>query len=201
MNRKIYFLLIFFISIIFIACDVFPTRIPEDPSNPANNYIPPTTQNMLIENFQSSINSADYNNYINCFSSKSNGQIKEFEFVPSGDVFNLYTSLFLNWHFTEETRNFKSIVSNISSDSKPNLNFSKKEFSEISTDSTVFTADYELNINLKEDSKLTLYSGKILLNIYREPNGLWYISKWNDVQSSNAGNFKTWSNLKVSNSN
>lgn len=194
-------IILLIIGTLAIACDVFPTRSPEEPKHPTNNFIPPTTQNMLIENFQKSINSADYNNYINCFSSKSNGQIKEFEFVPSGDVFSLYASLFLNWSYNNEIRNFKSIVSNIKAESLPNLNLLKKEFSEISADSTLFTAEYELNINLKEESKTNLYTGKIILSVYREANGIWFISKWNDVQNNKTVDFKTWSSLKVINSN
>lgn len=179
------------------GCDVFPTRQPEEPVNPGQSYLPATTQNLLLENFIKSINSADYNNYIKCFACKSSGQIKEFNFIPSGDVFNIYASLFQNWNYNEEIRNFKSVVSNINAESRPNLNLTDKSFSDVSADSSVLTTDYELIIKFKQDNETKTYKGSLILNIYRESSGIWYISRWNDIQSKLYKDFFTWSNLKV----
>lgn len=182
------------------SCDVFPTRQAELPKNNSNNYLLATNQNILIDNFQKSVSSADYNNYANCFSTKSNGQIKEFEFIPSGDINNLYSSLFQNWSYQEEIRNFKSIIGNLNSENKLNLYLLNKEYTDINSDSLVFTSDYELKIETNDEKNSILYNGKLLLNLYRESNGIWFISKWTDLQSS-IPDIKTWSNLKVKYSN
>ena len=68
------------------ACDVFPTRTPEDPINPNSNIIPPTTPYLALDNFINSVNNAEYSNYTQCFASKISGQSKEFEYCDTIDV-------------------------------------------------------------------------------------------------------------------
>ncbi len=190
-------LLIAFLS----ACDVFPTREPEKPNNLHQKFIPATTQNILLENFAKAINTSDYTNYANCLAAKSNGQSKEFEFVSSSDVASIYASLFASWRFSEESRNFKSIIANIKAESNPNVVISKQEFSEVSADSTVLTAHYELFTNFKDENESQVYRGNLLLSIYRETNGIWFISRWTDLQDKNNIESQSWSKLKVKFSN
>lgn len=197
MTSKIYILLALMISLMTVACDVFPTRIPETPIVINQNFTPATTQSILISNFEKSIKLSDYNAYISCFASLKNGQKKGFEFVPSSDVASQYSTLFKNWGAQEEGRNFKSILAHTRSGTKIELSLDGAEFSDINSDSLIYTANYTLSLFAENENKESVYSGKILLNIYREESGIWYISKWIDILINNEEQYPSWSSLKV----
>lgn len=197
-NRAI---LIILLSLFATACDVFPTRTPETPIVINQNFTPATTQSILISNFEKSIKLSDYNAYISCFASRKNGQKKGFEFVPSNDVASQYSTLFKNWGDLEEGRNFKSILAHTSTGTKIELSLYGAEFSDISSDSLIYTANYTLSLFAENENKESIYSGKILLNIYREDSGIWFISKWIDILTNTEEKYLSWSNLKVKYSN
>lgn len=183
------------------ACDVFPTRTPEDPINPNSNIIPPTTPSIALDNFINAVNNAEYSNYSLCLASKISGQSKELEFLPSGSSRANYPGLFNNWHSNEETRNFKSIINSLKAETKPVLVINNIQYNNYSADSVNLTGDYSLSLEIKNNIDVSHYSGQILLNLYRESNGLWYINQWVDIDSKTNNNGNTWSTLKASFSN
>lgn len=192
---------IILLAIFAVSCDVFPTRTPETPIVINQNFTPATTQSILISNFEKSIKLSDYNAYISCFASLKNGQKKNFEFVPSNDVASQYLSLFKSWGALEEGRNFKSILAHTSTGTKIEFSLDGGEFSDISSDSLIYTANYTLFLFAENENKESIYSGKILLNIYREDSGIWFISKWIDILTNTEDKHLSWSNLKVRYSN
>lgn len=183
------------------ACDVFPTRTPEDPINPNSNIIPPTTPSIALDNFINAVNNAEYSNYSLWLASKISGQSKELEFLPSGSSRANYPGLFNNWHSNEETRNFKSIINSLKAETKPVLVINNIQYNNYSADSVNLTGDYSLSLEIKNNIDVSHYSGQILLNLYRESNGLWYINQWVDIDSKANNNGNTWSTLKASFSN
>lgn len=189
---------IFLTLILASACDVFPTRTPEDPINPNSNIIPPTTPNIVLDNFINAVNNTEYSNYSLCLASKISGQSKEFEFTPSGSSKAKYPGLFNDWYSNEEIRNFKSIINSLKSETKPVLVINNIQYNNYSADSVNLTGDYSLSLEIKNNIDLTHFSGQILLSLYRESNGLWYINQWVDIDSKTDN---TWSTLKASFSN
>lgn len=192
---------IFLMLILASACDVFPTRTPEDPINPNSNIIPPTTPSIALDNFINAVNNAEYSNYSLCLASKISGQSKELDFFPSGSSKANYPGLFNNWHSNEETRNFKSIINSLKAETKPVLVINNIQYNNYSADSVNLTGDYSLSLEIKNNIDVSHYSGQILLNLYRESNGLWYINQWVDIDSKTNNNGNTWSTLKASFSN
>ncbi len=183
------------------ACDVFPTRTPEDPINPNSNIIPPTTPYLALDNFINSVNNAEYSNYTQCFASKISGQSKEFEYIPSGSSKANYPGLFNEWHSNEEIRNFKSIINSLKVETKPVLVINNIQYNSFSADSVNLTGDYSLSLEIKNNINVSHYLGQVLLSLYRENNGLWYINQWVDIDSKTDETGSTWSTLKASFSN
>lgn len=184
-------------SVLFTACDVFPTRTPEKPLSGNSGYIPPSTSSIVLDNLIRAVNTAEYNDYSKCFSAINNGQSKEFEFIASGSAASMYPSLFKNWDANTETRNIKSIIASLSTESKPVLIFTNTKYDNLSGDSVNISADYSLSLELKNGISQQHYYGAIYLDLYREKSGLWYISRWIDLDPKSDTISNTWSLLKA----
>ena len=183
--------------VMLTSCDVFPTRTPEPPLNSNTNYSPASSYSVVLENFTKSVNYADYNNYSKCFASRTNGNVSEFEFLPSGSISGIYPSVFVAWGLNAESRNFKSIISALKPETKPVVVISNTKIDNYSIDSVVVSGEYSLSIELKERVGVSFYSGTIYLNMYRENDGLWYINKWIDIDTKNDSIAQSWSLLKA----
>ena len=126
---------------------------------------------------------------------------KEFEYIPSGSSKANYPGLFNEWHSNEEIRNFKSIINSLKVETKPVLVINNIQYNSFSVDSVNLTGDYSLSLEIKNNINVSHYLGQVLLSLYRENNGLWYINQWVDIDSKTDETGSTWSTLKASFSN
>ncbi|MBM4174735.1 MAG: hypothetical protein FJ213_00960 [Ignavibacteria bacterium] len=180
------------ISFVFVGCELFETRKPEDPTSPRTNWIPATSAGILISNFKNSFSDKSTENYLNCFvDSILTG--KTFSFIPTSEGVILFPTLFSNWNVTNERSYFENIKSKL----RENSSFSLSCFSEnegtIAGDSMTYSADYLLFAEHGVSDIPKEFHGHMQMTLFRNTRGEWAISFWRD---SKRDEFPTWSELK-----
>ena len=190
-RKKIIVILLLLFTL--FSCSLFETREPENPEGDATIFIPPTTPNIVIENFLEAFNKKSIENYYACFSRYN------FDFSPTNEVLVRYSSIFQEWNINSERQYFLSLTTNLQNEAKPNLIFTDAEFVSLSNDSAVFVANYFINCIFLDINISSKYTGRINLTIKNEKNGEWAITNWKDFRNNDTNN--TWSYLKASFSN
>ena len=177
----------------FSSCGLFQTRTPEEPVEDNTNYPPPTTPQIVIENFLRSFNQKNLTVYQSCF---ANEDETKFLFYPSSDVLSVYFDLFASWDLRSEIDFAKNLFSKFTSESYPVLLFNNPDFIAFSPDSTIFVSDYIVEINSRDPTINNSYKGTSQFVLRIERNGLWKITKWLDFLLKEE-NFPTFSVLKA----
>ncbi|MPM71848.1 hypothetical protein SDC9_118819 [bioreactor metagenome] len=181
-----------FTIFVFVSCTLFETREPEDPNADTKRLPPPTTPDILIDNFIESIKSKDIENYIACFH-KTN-----YLFIASNDAITKFPSLFDKWQIDNERSCFLAFTTSIGKLASINLTFSNRNFETISTDSAILITNYSLNYDSQNIiNQPDKYIGKLALTLLPVEGGLWTISRWQDFTVSNDTIKDTWSHLKA----
>lgn len=187
---RAYFFIMFLCSLLFAGCDIFNTRDPEKPDQPATNAITATDPQQLIDNFTNAIQEKDLDNYMACLSdSLVSG--KNFTFLPSSEASVLYPSLSGNWDYRSEKQYFTNMKSKLSADTKITVSFTNSFLSPLG-DSAVYLATYFLNVP-HTDSFSKIFQGDIKLKMFRDSRLVWRIYYWQD---SKTGSNANWSELK-----
>lgn len=183
--------LIFF-SLLFIqACDLFVTRVPEKPDQGRSNFQPPTEPRIVIENLKNSFNDKNVQNYIACLVDTL-FVTKKFKFLPSSEAASSFIFLTQDWGILDERKYFSSVISKVPKDFPMTLSISDENYSSLSGDTLLFTANYFINIpHLSSEPKN--YAGNLQFNMVRDNRSNWSIYYWKDTKS---GNLPSWSELK-----
>ncbi len=176
------------------SCGLFETRNPEAPTSDKSSYMPPTSPNIVISNFINSIEEKNTENYMANFSTEYSENTYRFE--PTANAHAIYTSLFDSWDLDDERRSFLSMISNLDEDSKPVIVISNQKFDVLSPDSSVFIADYALNISHNLGSIDNDFTGTLQFTIYPKSDGLWSIIRWIDIKTTQ-DSLNSWSILKA----
>ena len=179
-------LLILFIS----GCSLFDTRTPEPPTQNGGTFIPPTSPDIVIDNFIDCIRNKNVDNYIACFDSA-------YVFVASGNAITMFPSFFDNWKVSNERRYFLALTTTLGQSNSFNINLFNKNFEIMTADSVVLVADYNIYMDWYNVNYPSEYEGKLLFTIVPTQNGLWGISRWQDFQFNNADSKEPISFLKA----
>lgn len=190
-------IIILTIAFILQACDLFNTRNPEDPNTGQSSFIPPTSPEIVITNFQNAIFEKNAENYISCFTDSVPYLIKSFVFTPTADANAKYPGLFSSWNLFSERQYFISLLSAVPSELSPKLTLSESNFDLLSTDSAVFKTNYFFNTNHSATGTSELFSGKLYFTLFPNNNGLWAIGSWIDLRKEGDTVSVSWSNLKA----
>ncbi len=184
------------------ACEMFTTRDPEPPSTGKSSFVPPTEPNIVIENFKNSLLEKNADNYIACFADSTKQSKSGFYFYPSGSAIASFPSVFEYWALDSERRYFNSMIRYLTGELSIVLSLSNGKMDYVSPDSTLYVADYILQVphNLTDLPKE--YRGYLQFTLAKQRDGLWNISRWFDnnpkmIDTANA----TWSLLKARLSN
>ncbi len=185
----------FILATLLTSCNLFSTRSPEEPDSGNISFPPPTTVEILIENFSNSIKFKRIDNYSDCFLNQGD---KSFSFTPSQSVYSAYPSYFSNWDYEAERRYFQSLVSSLNNESEISLSMSNSAYNYISPDSTHYTAEYALSVPFTNSTIGNEFRGKIQLTIVPLDNGTFRLSRWYDSPiGSSDSSLPTWSLLKA----
>ena len=179
---------------LLVSCNLLETRDPELPNSDKSSYLPPTSPNIVISNFINAIVEKNTENYILCFSSDTDENV--FTFQATADAYAIYTSIFDHWDTDDERGYFLSMISNLDEDSKPVVVFSNQKFDVLSPDSSVFIADYSLNISHNLATIENDFTGTLQFTLYPKTDALWCIVRWIDIKNTQ-DTLDSWSILKA----
>lgn len=178
------------------SCGLFEPRDPESPDSGGSNNAPPTSPEVVVENFKSAIAEKNIDNYAFCFSAEEEPGAA-FEFVPSPLAQTSYASIFDDWDYAAERAAFNRIVSEIAETDAPRLNLSGAKFELIRADSALYLSEYELSVVSKIDMRERKYAGKFYMTIKRLESGFWHIQSWTDDDAQSDSAKPSWSFLKA----
>ncbi|MCX6147899.1 MAG: hypothetical protein NTW25_11735 [Candidatus Kapabacteria bacterium] len=183
-------------SLVFCSCDLFSTRTPANPDTSQNSLQPATSQEILIQNFKTSIEIKNTDGYLICFAD-TNRKTKNFQFVASSNGLSLFAGLFDKWTNLDERRYINNLFSNISQEIKPLVDLKTIEKSDF-PDSSIYLINYKLSINLIGKSIPSYYNGQMQFTIVNNNSGQWFIQRWLDLgsQSNDTLQSNSWSILK-----
>jgi len=185
--------IIIVILFFLVSCqNPFATRDPEDPSGEQTLWIQPIAPEIVITNLQSAIKERNIENYIRCFGLIDEVR-KNFSFFPEISVANNFQGIFVNWGISEERIYMNNIFGLTHADSISSLRFT--DITEIQFgDSVSTTKEYDLFIAHTNPSAPVIVNGRMVLNIRKGPDALWYISSWSDFKTSSSS---VWTLLKA----
>ncbi len=179
------------------GCELFTTRSPEKPDIGNTGFIPPTEPAIVIANFENSLKSKNIDNFINCFYTFNDKVNFIYEYIPSADAQSQFPGIFNNWRAEEERRSVTAIFNSLVDGGSIAINWLNRQPFRETADSSTYISDYILSVPNKEPSIPDYYAGRLQFNMTFRENGLWYISRWIDVNISVRDSIKnTWSMLK-----
>ncbi|GAB5466126.1 MAG: hypothetical protein Kapaf2KO_15620 [Candidatus Kapaibacteriales bacterium] len=185
-------ILITFSSLV-ISCGLFDTREPESPVNSGEGFVPQTSWQAVIENFESSFTNLATENYVLCF------EPNKFSFQPSADAANTFTGIFADWEvLTSERRWLLNLSSNIDVGIRPRITL-YPALPQSFADSVIYTAEYSLFVPHSQDNIANSFKGRLQFNIVRDANANWAVTNWIDQasDSTNLPEIPTFSHLKA----
>jgi hypothetical protein len=177
--------------LLFYSCDFFVTREPQSPDQGRANFQPPTEPRLVIENLKNSFNDKNVQNYVACLVDTIFVN-KRFRFIPSSEAAASFIFLTQDWGVFEERKYFNSVVSKVSKDLPITLNLSDENYSSLSGDTLIYTANYFINVP-HNSTEPKSYAGNLQFNLVRDSRSNWSIYFWKDTRSSN---LPSWSEMK-----
>jgi len=179
--------------IIFKSCGL---REVESPVDPRSNFVPPTSPDLVITNFQSAIIERNINNYLACFVDTNFSQ-RKFIFTADAASQGQYP-IFRYWNLNNERYYYTSLTSLTSAQSISNLLFSNISFIP-SSDTAILDADYVVRFEHSKQNVPKVYQGKLRFVMGQDSRNLWSVHSWTDFKLNESDT--TWSVLKANFSN
>ncbi len=184
------------------ACSLFNTRDPEDPSGSTNSFQQPTSELVVLSNFQLAVQEANTENFVRCLADTSSGARQAFHFDASSEALASSPEVFRNWGVQNERQAFYSMATKLSVGSHSSLQLSSGRFEIRVPDSALYVADYILRVPHTSASIPKVVAGTMRLTIVPNQLNQWSIARWVDTKSpSNDSINFTWSTLKAQFSN
>jgi hypothetical protein len=175
------------------ACNLFDTRDAEEPDKGKSNFIPAVRAEDVITNLKNSFVDKNVQNYIACFVDTIFAD-KQFSFSASSEAITRWDIFLTGWGLVEEKRYFSSVVNKVPADFPISLTFSDENFSNLSGDSLIYTASYNINLPISgADPTPANYAGVLQFNMLRDARSEWVIYFWKDTRGQS---FPSWSELK-----
>jgi|DewCreStandDraft_4_1066084.scaffolds.fasta_scaffold00565_13 hypothetical protein len=169
--------------------------MPEEPEKGKSTFLPPTSAEIVIANFISSIKEKNTENYKSCFLDEVGLDLR-YIFIPSPDALTRFPSVFNSWTIENERSAFFSLVIKMPIDKAPELTLTNSKL-DLMNDSALYSSDYFLKINHNLTNLPVNYAGTLQFLILRRSNGFWYIQRWLDSSPYNDTVGNSWSILKA----
>jgi hypothetical protein len=178
------------LSLLFVSCNLFKTRDPENPVNNSSTLPTATDAEILMENFSQALSQNNVTEYKNLFTDQAIDD-RRFSFIPSQSAAVRYASVFAAWDRESEYNYFNKAVSEIGTSS---LQVSMIPSSIVKyADSALWIVDYTLFVPHKRSSVTTQFIGKSEFHMASNKNGIWRIYQWTDYETKRDS---SWSELK-----
>jgi hypothetical protein len=181
------------------SCDLFSTRDPENPGGDREGFQPPTSAQIVINNFVNAVNAKNSNNYRQCFADTIVGDTRNFYFSASSDAYAQFPTIFENWSLFSEDQYFTSMISILTEDTKPVLTLKNTDgFDILLQDSAVLISEYTLELEHNTEGLEKKFGGTLQFTLYPNDNNFWSIVRWSDNKQTGDQDIEAnWSILKA----
>jgi hypothetical protein len=194
---KVILLILLFILLLVVSCNLFTTRSPQTPDTGKSTFQLPTSADIVILNLKNAVIEKNIDNYIQCFADTALADTRSYIFFASSEANALYSSFFLNWNINSERQYFNSLINKTPVDNVPEIIFSNSQYY-VFPDSTFFSSDYYIYVNHTAQAISKKFSGTLQFSLSHRPSGLWSIYRWTDSSPSGNDSIKTtWSMMKA----
>ena len=188
-------ILVISFSFVLVSCDLFTTRDAETPDQSRSNYEPPVEPSIVIQNLVNSLSDKNSQNYLACLVDPLYAQ-KSFSFSASSEAAANYQIFLQGWGATEEERYITTVFNNVPEDYPVSLTLSDENYGNLSGDSLIYTAQYNLNVPSSAIGDASIsYGGNLQLSMLRDTRAYWVIYFWKDTKGES---LPSWSELKGS---
>jgi hypothetical protein len=176
------------------------TRTPEEPTGNRGTYEPPTSPQIVIENFRNAVIEKNTQNFMLCLADPTRSRAT-YVFEPSAEVGARFQAIFQSWSLNRERQAFLSLIARLPTDVSLGLEFTNGSVAFSSPDSLVWVGEYRLSTKLDLAGVPNVLTGTMVLSIQPEASGLWSIARWGDAKRAADTLESTWSILKAQLSN
>lgn len=184
---------LFCFALLANSCELFTTREPETPETGRDSFLPPTSPQIVIDNFVNSMKEKNSENFISCLGDSTGPDGLGYSFVAASDAASRYPGLFDGWDRSSERRWVVSLFSSIESEVMPALGLRDTGFEVITPDSAVYAGEYLFETNHKIEGKTKVFGGRFVLTMRQGSSGHWVITSWRDYWLNGK---ESWSVLK-----
>jgi hypothetical protein len=185
-----YFFIPSFVFLV-ISCDLFTTRVAEDPNQGRSNFQQPYSAEIVIENLKNSLFDKNIQDYLSCFVDTVH-TTKVFSFSASSEALALYQMQ--DWGLAEEGIYINAVLNRLPQDNRISLSLTDTIFYNLGGDSLIYTSHYDLNVPFEQGNQIPIkYSGNLEFKMLRDTRSYWVIYYWKDTKSQT---LPSWSELK-----
>jgi hypothetical protein len=193
-------------TLVQTSCDLFTTRTPEAPDLGATFiWTPASTTNLLLANFQGTIEVLDATNYTKCFISPIDtavsGDKLSFSFTPRAGLDAASQSIFTGWTIQSEQNFMTKLKASLVPNPRLTVTFSNTAYNQSNSNSASITTNYLILLPIESNSSVPAsISGSMILQVAlvttEQATKEWRIVTWSDFAPA-SGNSKTFTDLKV----
>ena len=183
------------LPIVLVGCDIFTTRVPEDPDQSKSSYVDAFERKTVIQNLINAFSDKNVNDYSKSFSNL-NFTNRQFNFVPSSTALTRYQSIWVDWNLTSEVQYFNNVINTVPPESLVNLTLSIEEDSfSLLGDSLRYSSNYSISVPQRSGDPL-YFEGNVEFSMILDSRSIWVIYFWKD---NAVGDNPSWSDLKGTN--
>jgi hypothetical protein len=175
---------------LFISCDLFETRDPQEPNSENQTLDVASTKEILYSNFRGAFQRKFSEEYKKLFSDTITHS-KQFIFIPAASIGTRYS---FSWDKALEGEYFENMKSavNASSSLQFNLTGIPKEIL-YQSDSAKYSFDYVLFVPHNRGGVTQQFVGNSEIYVSQDKNYIWRIYRWVDFETKKDS---SWSELK-----
>ncbi len=185
--------IIMILVLLTVKCDLFSTRMPEEPKTRQSRWIPPLSPNQTVLNVQNAVYEKNTDNFMQCLADTSFYH-KNFDFIPDPQIASLHQELFNSWNRDKERMVMLQLFALVQPDASSFLVLEEDTWNIIGAEEAVFSARYRLEVHHDQSNLDRVFRGYLIWEMAPDNRGHWVIIKWTDNSVEAA---RSWSFLKA----
>lgn len=191
MRYRTYHIAFVILSIFFMSCDLFDTRIPQEPGS-GNQTLPIAfTKEILFANFRDAFQQKNSDEYRKLFSDTSTHN-QQFIFIPAASAGTRYS--FLSWDKVTEDEYFRNIIASVGSSSSFRFDLvTIPKIVSYQSDSAKYSFMYLLFVPHNRGAVTQQFVGSGDVYVSPDKNAIWRLYRWVDFETKKDS---SWSELK-----
>lgn len=175
------------------SCDLFEPRTPEEPTAARGTFVPPTTADIVIENFVNAINERNTQHYVQCFVGPDFPDAT-YQFIPTERAQRQFGNIFDQWGVQDERMYFENLLSSVPLNRQLSMTLQNERFETQTANHAIFRATYRLVAAHTHDGYPHYeFIGTLRFEMITDQANNWWIHRWADFADEET---PSWSELK-----